>query len=360
MSTLRTYNLAVLGHGSVGKAFIEQVLSQTERLLLSRGLRLRIFALANSKRVLIDPQGIGADWYERINAEPQTEDIPREIVSFVQANRLDNLILIDNTASNDVAKTYPFYIAHGFDIVSSNKRANTLPLPLYRDLRAALQIHGCTYRYETNVGAGLPLIDNIRLLHLSGDNITRIAGVFSGSLSFIFNSLRAGRDFTEVVQAAIDRSYAEPDPREDLSGQDVARKVLILARELDIEADIEDVEVENLVPEHLRELPYDEFMKHLSEVADYIRSRQALCQADEVLAYVGEVVWDNETEQASLRAGLRAVSRQSTIGNLHNADNCYEIYTESYGALPIIIQGAGAGPEVTARGVFGDVLRLSE
>lgn len=360
MSTLRIYNLAVLGHGSVGRAFIEQVLAQSERLLLYRGLRLRIFALANSKRLLLDPKGIGADWEERIQEQSVTSDITAELASYVQANRLDNLILVDNTASDAVARAYPYFVAHGFDIVSSNKRANTLPLGEYRELRAALQIHGCSYRYETNVGAGLPLIDNIRLLHLSGDSITRISGVFSGSLSFIFNSLRVGECFGDVLARAVARGFAEPDPREDLSGQDVARKVLILARELDIEADLSDVEVENLVPEHLRALAYDEFVERLDEVEAYIVTRQSLCADDEVLAYVGEVIWDNDSRQATLRAGLQAVKRQSTLGCLRNADNCYEIYTESYGTLPIIIQGAGAGPEVTARGVFGDVLRLSE
>lgn len=358
MNTLTTYYLAVLGHGAVGSAFVEQVLSQSERLLHKRGIRLRIFALANSRQLLLDPKGIGTDWQESIKAQPETSHIAEQIVNCVQAHRLKHVILVDNTASEAVAKSYPYYIAHGFDIVSSNKRANTLPLPLYLDMQAALQIHGCTYRYETNVGAGLPLIDNIRLLHLSGDNITRIAGVFSGSLSFIFNSLGEGKPFVETITEAIKRNYAEPDPREDLSGQDVARKVLILARELDIHLELADVEVENLVPIHLRSLPHEEFMTRLDELGAYIGEKLESLPEGYVLRYTGEVVWDDKTEQASLRAGLKAVPQDSTLGRLKNADNCYEIYTESYGSLPIIIQGAGAGPEVTARGVFGDVLRL--
>lgn len=357
MSAQQTYHLAVLGHGSVGRAFIEQVLAR-EEALLKRGIRLRIFALANSKRLLLAPEGIGADWEERIQSEAECADVAQQIVSYVQAERLERLILVDNTASEAVARSYSYYIAHGFDVVSSNKRANTLPLPLYRDLKAALTVHGCLYRYETNVGAGLPLIDNIRLLHLSGDSITRIAGVFSGSLSFIFNSLGEGRALPEVVREAVARGYAEPDPREDLSGLDVARKVLILARELDIDLNLEDVEVESLVPSELSALPLAEFMDKLDLLERYIAERAQLCQPDEVLRYIGEVRWDEATQTATLSAGLRPVKRSSTLGHLRKADNCYEIYTDSYGALPIIIQGAGAGPEVTARGVFGDVLRL--
>lgn len=360
MSIQRTYHLAVLGHGSVGRAFIEQVLSQRAQLLKRRGLRLNIFALANSQRLLIAPEGIGEDWEERLKELDPTEGIPQQIVSYVQSSRLERLILVDNTASQSIAESYPYFAAYGFDIVSSNKRANTLPLALYREMKAALKIHGSTYRYETNVGAGLPLIDNIRLLHLSGDSINRIVGVFSGSLSFIFNSLSSGGNFVDAVHEAITRGYAEPDPREDLSGVDVARKVLILARELDIELDLEDVEVESLVPKHLKALPLEEFMQRLGDIQVYVEERMKLCEPDEVLRYVGEVVWDEANQRAQLKAGLEPVKRLSTLGGLSNADNCYEIYTDSYGDLPIIIQGAGAGREVTARGVFGDVLRLSE
>lgn len=358
MNTLKTYNLIVLGHGTVGSAFIKQVLAGSERLLQKRGIRLRLLALANSRRLLIDLKGIGEDWAERIAKEAESTDIPQQIIDFVKTHRLKHLILVDNTASEELARNYPYFIAHGFDIVSSNKRANTLPLPQYKDIQAALQIHACSYRYETNVGAGLPLIDNIRLLHLAGDNITRITGVFSGSLSYIFNNLGEGQSLSEAVQEAVRQGYAEPDPREDLSGQDVARKVLILARELDIELNLEDVEVENLVPRSLRNLSYAEFQERLPELEAYIARRAKACRKGEVLRYVGEVIWDERTQKATLSAGLRAVPEASTLGRLRNADNCYEIYTESYGEQPIIIQGAGAGREVTARGVFGDVLRL--
>lgn len=360
MSPNRIFHIVVLGHGAVGHEFIRQVLCQSEQIVQRRHIELRIIAIANSRQLLIDPKGIGADWRERLSAQPTEDNIPQHIVGVVQSERLDRLILVDNTASDEVALQYPYYIAYGFDIVSSNKRANTLPWAKYQEIHAALSIHGRTYRYETNVGAGLPLIDNIKLLHLSGERILRIHGVFSGSLSYIFNNRNQGKSLSMLIDEAVSLGYAEPDPREDLSGLDVARKVLILARELDIELDLEDVELQSLVPEYLRALPYHEFRKHISELEAYINTQGALCADDEVLRYTGEVIWDEEIQTAKLRVGLSSVKQGSALGLIRDADNCFEIYTESYGALPIVIQGAGAGAKVTARGVFGDVLRLAE
>ena len=225
-----------------------------------------------------------------------------------------------------------------------------------------LQRHRRSYRYETNVGAGLPLIDNLKLLHLSGERITRIHGLFSGSLSYIFNRLteEPERSLRSIVEESARLGLTEPDPREDLSGEDVARKVLILVRELDVPAELTDVRWENPVPEALRSLSLEDFWARFGELEASIEALRATAKPDEVLRYVGDIVWDDVRQEATLSAGLRLISRTSPLGRVSGADSCFEIYTESYGSQPIVIQGAGAGAAVTARGVFGDVLRLAE
>jgi aspartokinase/homoserine dehydrogenase 1 len=288
-------------------------------------------------------------------------DQARKVVEFAKEEHLENLILIDNTASKAVALQYEYFAENGFDLISSNKIHNTLSLEQYRSLRKKLQQHSKNYLYETNVGAGLPLIDNIKLLHLSGDNILKIKGVFSGSLSYIFNTFSESEiPFSDMVLKAKDLGFTEPDPREDLCGQDVARKLLILARELDFEMELADVQVENLIPESLRALNQTDFFNRLEEmdpIYDKIKSTQ---QDQYVLRYVGELEWNQVLEQGSLAVKLVSVPKTSTLGRVSGSDSIFEIYTESYGQNPVIIQGAGAGAQVTARGVFGDILKISE
>ena len=216
--------------------------------------------------------------------------------------------------------------------------------------------------YETNVGAGLPLIDTIRLLHLSGDNITRIKGVFSGSLSYLFNTFSIeDRSFSNVLQEAIDKGFTEPDPREDFGGNDVGRKLLILARELDLHKELSDVNIENLIPDHLRDGSASDFLDSLKELDAVFESRKKALKEDEVLRYVGDLYGDLSKEDGgTLEVKLVTVSKNSALGQVKGSDSIFEIYTESYGENPLVIQGAGAGAAVTARGVFGDILKLAE
>jgi len=218
------------------------------------------------------------------------------------------------------------------------------------------------YLYETNVGAGLPLIDTIRLLHLSGDNITRIKGVFSGSLSYLFNTFSVeDQSFSEVLQQAIDKGFTEPDPREDLGGNDVGRKLLILARELDLHKEFSDVQIENLIPENLREGAASDFLGRLKELDSVFETRKKALKEGEVLRYVGDLYGDlSQEDGGTLEVKLVTVSKNSALGQVKGSDSIFEIYTESYGENPLVIQGAGAGAAVTARGVFGDILKLAE
>ena len=355
-------HLAVIGHGTVGGAFIGQIIQQREQLIAQKNIDLRIFAIADSRHLLLTTAGADADWAAQLEGASFSGDLGEAIITFSQQQALENVILVDNTSSPLIASHYARYAAEGFDIVSSNKKANIAPYTDYRYLRDTLQRHRRSYRYETNVGAGLPLIDNLKLLHLSGERITRIHGLFSGSLSYIFNRLteEPDRSLLSIVEESARLGLTEPDPREDLSGEDVARKVLILVRELDVPAELSDVRWENPVPQALRSLSVEDFWAHFDELEASIEALRATAQPDEVLRYVGDIVWDDRQQRATLTAGLRLVPRTSPLGRVSGADSCFEIYTESYGSQPIVIQGAGAGAAVTARGVFGDVLRLAE
>ena len=216
---------------------------------------------------------------------------------------MENLIAVDNTASVDFIKNYIPLVENGFDLVSSNKIGNTVDYSFYKDLRAALKRNEKNYLYETNVGAGLPLVDTIKLMHHSGENITRINGVFSGSLSYLFNNFsEQEKDFSVILQEAVDKGFTEPDPREDLSGNDVARKLLILARELDLENEFDDVQIQNLIPENLREGSAQDFLGRLAELNDAYQQKKDAQQADHVL----EVCW---------RTGRRSQQKQRRVGS---------------------------------------------
>ena len=211
------------------------------------------------------------------------------------------------------------------------------------------------------MGAGLPLIDTIKLLHDSGENITRIKGVFSGSLSYIFNTFSdSEEDFSSIVQQAMEKGFTEPDPREDLCGNDVARKLLILARELDLHNELAEVQIRNLIPENLRGGHAENFLQRMKELDQPFKSLKEAQEKNHVLRYVGDLHGDLQQNKGELEVSLVSVPKNSALGQLSGSNSIFEIYTESYGELPIIIQGAGAGATVTARGVFGDLLRIAE
>ncbi|KAA1244586.1 bifunctional aspartate kinase/homoserine dehydrogenase I [Aquimarina sp. RZ0] len=353
-------NLAIFGHGLVGGTLIDQVLKSAQDIVKRKKIDLNIFAIANSRKILLNEQGVGDTWRSEIASKGLSYTI-EDVVQFADKHHLENLIAIDNTASADFTGNYIHLVSNGFDLVSSNKVANTVSFEFYKALREKLKENQKQYLYETNVGAGLPLIDTIKLLHLSGENITRIKGVFSGSLSYLFNTFsKEERCFSEVLQEAIDQGFTEPDPREDLCGNDVGRKLLILARELDLSNEFEDVIIHNLIPENLRDGSVSSFLeklKELDEVFETIKSEQ---KPNHVLRYIGDLHGDLSQEKGILDVKLVSVPESSSLGQVKGSDSIFEIYTESYGDQPIVIQGAGAGAAVTARGVFGDILRLTD
>lgn len=353
-------NLAIFGHGNVGGTLIDQILESQENIARRKGLGLNLFAIANSKKVLLDKKGIGGDWRNRLKSEAKAYDIA-DVVSYADAHHLENLIAIDNTASEPFVDTYSDLVSASFDLVSSNKIANTQGFERYQFLRETLNEAKKEYLYETNVGAGLPLIDTIKLLHLSGENITRIKGVFSGSLSYIFNTFSENdRPFSEIVLEAKEKGFTEPDPREDLSGNDVGRKLLILARELELQNEFEDIAIENLIPETLRNLEKEVFLKSLDQLNERFSTIKKNQKPNHVLRYIGDLHGNLQEEKGILEVKLVSVPKSDSLGQVKGSDSIIEIYTESYGENPLVIQGAGAGAAVTARGVFGDILRIAE
>ena len=353
-------NIAVFGHGLVGGTLINQILESAEAIDKRKHIKLNVFAIANSKKILLDKNGVSLQWKNQI----QDQGIPytmEDVIAYANEHHLENLIAIDNTASAAFVENYIPLVESSFDLISSNKVANTLSYGFYKDLRKSLADNQKNYLYETNVGAGLPLIDTIKLLHLSGENITKIKGVFSGTLSYLFNNFSAkDAPFSEILKEAIDNGYTEPDPREDLCGNDVGRKLLILARELDLQNEFEEIKIQNLIPEHLREGDVADFLTKLKEfdpIYDKIKADQ---KPNHVLRYIGELSGDLQHDKGILEVKLVSVPSDTALGGLKGSDSFFEIYTESYGDRPIVIQGAGAGSAVTARGVFGDILRLSD
>ena len=353
-------NIAIFGHGLVGGTLINQILESAVAIEKRKGIKLNVFAIANSKSLLLNKNGVTPNWKNEIQNNGFSYTI-NDVIAYANEHHLENLIAIDNSASATFVENYIPLAENSFDLISSNKVANTLSYSFYKKLRKVLAENQKNYLYETNVGAGLPLIDTIKLLHLSGENITKIKGVFSGTLSYLFNNFSA-KDvpFSEILKEAIDNGYTEPDPREDLCGNDVGRKLLILARELDLQNEFEEINIQNLIPEHLREGNASEFLTKLKEFDPIYKAIKDNQEPNHVLRYIGELSGDLQGDKGILEVKLVSVPKETALGGLKGSDSFFEIYTESYGDRPIVIQGAGAGSAVTARGVFGDILRLSD
>ncbi len=356
MSTLRI-NVILFGIGNVGSTLINQVLESQQFFLEKRNIDLRFPIITNSTVAFFEKEGIKNQWETNFQATAFPYSI-EDIVEYVQNNNLENLIAVDATASEELIKFYIPLIQNGFNIVAANKKANTLHFDFYKELRRNLQKYDQSFLYETNVGAGLPVVQTINILYLSGEKITKIRGVFSGSLSYIFNRFgNENTSFSSILKEAEKSGYTEPDSREDLSGNDVARKLLILAREIGIQKEFSDVQISSLLLPDLNEENTKAEYASDKQLLDKPYEIAKISQAENhVLRYVGELDVVNQ----KLEVKLVSTPKNSALGQLKGADNLIEIYTKSYGEIPIVIQGAGAGKQVTARGVLNDILKIAE
>ncbi len=355
--SIQTINIVLFGKGNVGTTLINQILESQTFFENSRNIKIQFAVIANSQKALFLRKELPDNWLQLFDKASDHYEF-QDILDFCNQQELENLVAIDATASTDIVSQYELLVKSGFHIIAANKTANTLSQEFYNTLRNTLEFEKKKFLYATNVGAGLPIISTVRNLYSAGDKITKIRGVFSGTLSYIFNRFGAEDiSFSQIVIEAENAGYTEPDSRQDLSGNDVARKLLVLARELSVDVEFEEVIVNSLLPAGIS---FD------SPKATYAISKELFDQPyqiaklaqnpNHVLRYIGEL----DVKNRKLEVKLVSEAISSPLGQLKGTDNLVEIFTESYGENPIIIQGAGAGKEVTARGILSDLLQLSQ
>jgi aspartokinase/homoserine dehydrogenase 1 len=349
-----TLSIGLIGPGTVGRVLLAQIATQVERLR-ALNLDLRVRGIAGSKRMLLSDSSIDLDrWPEQLAAAGEPLDIDK-FANHCQADYIPHTVIIDCTASADVAEQYQAWLGRGIHVVTPNKKANSGPWPYYQALQEARRAAGTHYLYEATVGAGLPVIQTLRDLRETGDDITGIEGIFSGTLAYLFNVFDGSEPFSSIVRAAKLKGYTEPDPRDDLSGMDVARKLIILGREMGLTLEMSDVKVTGLVPESLQSVGVDEFMESLPAFDEAMSAMLAGAKKrQQVLRYVGRI-----DAAGKATVGLDALQATHAFANIALTDNVVRFATRRYCDNPLIVQGPGAGPEVTAGGVFSDLLRLS-
>ena len=348
-----TLSIGLIGPGTVGRVLLAQLGTQVKRLR-ALNVDLRVRGIAGSKRMVLAETSIDLDrWTEEFAAgEPLDLD---KFAAHCQADYIPHTVLIDCTASAEVAGRYVDWLGRGIHVVTPNKKANSGPWPYYRDLQATRRAAGTHYLYEATVGAGLPVIQTLRDLRETGDDIVRIEGIFSGTLAYLFNVFDGSESFSSIVRTAKAKGYTEPDPREDLSGMDVARKLIILGREMGLTLEMADVTVKGLVPEALQDASVEEFMARLPEFDAGMAQALSDARAQRrVLRYVGQIDADGRAT-----VGLTQLDARHAFANIALTDNVVRFATRRYCDNPLIVQGPGAGPEVTAGGVFADLLRLA-
>lgn len=352
-SNRHTIDVFLIGCGNVGQELLGQI-SRQQPALLKRNIQLRVYGIANSRKLLLNPNGIdvGNSWAEELAASDQSFSV-EQLHDFVNHNSLVNPVIVDCTSSAGIAAQYVEMLEQGFHVVTPNKKANTDTLTYYRKLRKTALQTNRQYLYETTVGAGLPVIDNLQKLFSAGDVLHRFEGILSGSLSYVFGKLEEGMSLSEATETARKNGYTEPDPRDDLSGMDVARKLLIMAREADLELELSDITIESVLPAGFaEECSVDEFMQRLPELDDSFGEKVRQAQNDgKVLRYIGSI------EDNQCRVTIQAVPASHPLAAVKDGENALAISSDYYQPIPYVIRGYGAGGTVTAAGVFADILR---
>ena len=352
LSEYKVLNLFICGVGTVGGKLIEQIRSQYETLMQRNGLKLNVVGIASSKAGIYDRDGIDLENYRELLKAPEAQG--KNLRDEVIGMNIFNSVFVDCTASKDIAALYQSFLEHNISVIAANKLAASSDYANYMKLKKTARDRGVWFRYETNVGAGLPIIGTINDLRNSGDKILKIEAVLSGTLNFIFNEIAADVPFSETVRRAKEQGYSEPDPRIDLSGTDVVRKLVILTREAGYKVEQADVEKHLFVPNEYFEGTVDDFWKKLPELdADFEARRQKLEAEGKRWRFVATM------ENGLTNVALREVDINHPFYRLEGSNNIVLLTTERYKEYPMLIQGYGAGASVTAAGVFANIMSIA-
>ena len=352
-NSLQQVEIIMVGCGLIGKAFLQQIQRQKEYLQAHR-IQIKVVGIVNTKGALLNPDGIDLSDYE-VKLTKELQPFADTVLDdFRKNNNMINPIIVDCTSSEVIAGDYLKYMQAGYHIVAANKKANTASLHYYRQLNEVSSVHNRQFLYETNVGAGLPVIENFRNLLKAGDELIRFEGILSGSMSYIFGLLDEGMAFSEAVQLAKEKGFTEPDPRDDLSGEDIARKVLILAREAGMQLELKDVAVDTLLNDKVHQCEtVEEVMQELKSLDASIEQRVKKAQEKgAVLRYVGMI------DETGCRVVIQEATRDHPLYSVKGGENALSFYSRYYQPIPQVLRGYGAGAEVTAAGIFADILKI--
>jgi aspartokinase/homoserine dehydrogenase 1 len=352
-TTYKQVNLFISGTGNVGGKLLAQLQQQQQHLLDHLRLQVRVAAIANSRKMLFNDEGIDLkEWKDLLqNAQPMNME---EFTGNIQKKNVRNSVFIDVTASDAVAKIYPQFLQKSISVVACNKIAASSSYEYYKNLKDLAREFNALFLFETNVGAGLPVIGTLNDLLRSGDKVNRIEAVLSGTLNFVFNNYTGERSFAKVVKQAQDEGYTEPDPRLDLSGTDVMRKIMILARESGEKLEMIDISNNSFMPESCMKGDVDNFYKEMEKYeSHFLKLVSEAKDAGKKLKFVAKY------EDGKASVGLQHIDPKHDFYHLYGKDNAVLFYTNRYTEQPLVIKGAGAGAEVTASGVFADIIRAA-
>ena len=350
----KTLHAFCLGTGNIGQTLFKQLNAHSAYLQEHNGIQVKIAGISNTRKMIFNADGISLDsWQDELQSSNQTADL-KEFVARMKSMNLPNCVFIDNTASPKPVEFYEEVFKSNISVITCNKIGNSASYKQYKTFHDAAQQHGVDFFYETNVGAGLPIIRTLKDLMNSGDRIAKIEAILSGTISFIFNNFKGDANFHDVVKEAQEKGYTEPDPRDDLSGKDFMRKILILARDAGYPMEEADVHIENMLPQAcLDAQSVDDFYAALkAEDAFFAKLKAKAAAENKVVRYIGKL------EDGKAAITLQMVDESHPFFTLSGSDNIISFTTDRYRERPLVVKGPGAGAEVTAAGVFADLINV--